>query len=208
MKYFGLIFLLFISFNFLIAEDKIILNNGSQIFGYIILLGEEEVIIDRGGSELTLKSKDVKEVIFDEKSSLKDTPSFGITLGFPNIINLTAAYSSNYFHTRVTGGIIPTENAGIQGLIGYPIYGSEKALIAPSFFIGATEGISNAYILTYYPNLDRYFESKDDTYSYYGFGVDLHFYGVTAFLGYGFELDEDIHGNNLIFDIGYKYSWY
>ena len=208
MRTVRLITLLFLFATYLQAEDKLILNNGSQINGNIVSIDDNQIVIDRGGSELTLQSSSVKEVIFDENSNIKDTPSFGITLGFPNLINLTAAYSTNKFHTRLSGGIIPTENAGIQGLIGYPIYGSSKALIAPSFFIGATEGVSNAYILTYYPSLDRYYESKDDTYSYYGFGVDLHFYGVTAFLGYGFELDENIHGNNFIFDIGYKYSWY
>lgn len=40
-----------------------------------------------------------------------------------------------------------------------------------------------------------------------GIGVDIQFYGVTAFLGYGRELDEKIHGNKFIFDFGYKYAW-
>lgn len=203
-----------ISFIFLLAstnlmsKDIIILKNGSEIEGTITSMSSKNVLIDRDGVLLDIAAENIKEVVFDNTDDTKDTPSFGITLGFPNVINLTAAYSSNYFHTRITGGIIPTANAGIQGLVGFPIYGSKKALIAPSFFIGATEGISNATILTYYPNLNSYYESTDDTYSYYGFGVDLHFYGVTAFLGYGFELMEDIHGNNFIFDIGYKYSWY
>lgn len=168
----------------------------------------EKVVIERKDVALEINANNIDEVIFDNTDDIKDTPSFGLTLGFPNVVNLTAAYSANYFHTRITGGIIPTGYAGIQGLIGYPIYGSKKAMIAPSVFIGATEGISNAYILTYYPNLDIYTETEDDTYSYYGVGVDLHFYGFTAFLGYGFELIEDVHGSNFIFDVGYKYSWY
>lgn len=127
-------------------------------------------------------------------------------MGFPNAINLTTAYSSNYFHTRISGSILG-RFSGIQGLIGYPIYGSEKALIAPSLFLGANEGNQEMHILTYNQISNRYYETIDDTYSYYGIGVDIQFYGVTAFLGYGRELDEKIHGNKFIFDFGYKYAW-
>lgn len=203
------ILLQFLTIN-LYADDEITLKNGSHLKGKIISLDSNEIILDRGNSILNLKTTEVQSYSFDQVSNSVSSGAFslGITLGFPSVINLTFSYSAELFHTRVSGCFLPEYAAGILGLIGYPIYDSKKAFIAPSLFIGTSKGISDTYVIVYSNGLDEYLTYHDITYTYFGLGVDVNFYGVTAFLGYGSELTESIHGNNFIFDIGYKYSFY
>lgn len=203
-----------ISFIFLLAttdlvpKDIIILKNGSEIEGTITSMSSKNVLIDRDGVLLDIAAENINEVVFDNTDDDIDAVSIGLTLGYPSVINLTAAYSSNYFTSRISAGMIPGEYAGIQALLGYPIYGSKKAMIAPSLFIGTNEGL-NKIEYTVYDRTGRIVTSgTDKTYSYYGLGLDIHFYGFTAFIGYGKELEEEYRGSKVIFDIGYKYTWY
>lgn len=203
MKFLLLLFLLLCGSIVLQAEDIVTLESGETITGVITSVNDSTIAIDRGENTLTLQRKYVKSFSFDTKSRTKDIVSFGITYGLPGILNLTTAYSSDYFHTRIVAGFVPSDDfvAGIEGIVGFPIYGSEKALIAPSVFLGTIDGWKDYY-------MNGNILSFDDTYSYYGFGIDVQIYGVTALIGYGLELDENIHGNNLIFDIGYQFVWY
>lgn len=202
----SLLFLL--TSNTLKSEDIIILNNGSEIKGTITSISSKNVLIERDGVQLDITSENINEVVFDNTDTDIDAVSLGLTLGYPASINLTAAYSSNYFITRISAGMIPGEYAGIQALLGYPIYGSQKAMIAPSLFLGTNEGL-NRESYAVFDSYDRILGYQtDETYSYYGLGLNVHFYGFTAFIGYGIELEENIHGSKVIFDIGYKYTWY
>jgi len=187
--------LLLFSFTSLLAKDVIILKSGSKIEGTILSMTAEKVVIERKDVSLEINADNIEEVIFDNTDDIKDTPALGITLGYPASINITASYSSNYFTTRLSG-MFYGDAGGIQAIIGYPIYGSKKAMIAPSFHIGTSEGISLTRYRTY-DSFGNYFSTVlDETYSYYGPGLDIHFYGFTAFIGYGIELEENIHGKN------------
>lgn len=167
----------------------------------------EKVVIERKDVSLEVDADNIEEVIFDNTDDIKDTPALGLTLGYPASINITASYSTNHFTTRLSG-MFYGEGGGIQAIIGYPLYGSKKAMIAPSFHIGTAMGLSRVSYRLYDFDGREIGYGFDETYSYYGPGLDIHFYGFTAFIGYGIELDENIHGNDIVFDFGFKYSWY
>jgi len=194
--------------NTLISKDVIILKNGTEIKGTVTSMSSKNVLIERDGVQLDIAAENINEVVFDNTNTDIDAMSLGLTLGYPSVINLTAAYSSNYFTSRVSAGMIPGEYAGIQALLGYPIYGSKKAMIAPSLFIGTNEGLNEIEYTVYDRTGKTIGYGSDKTYSYYGLGLDFHFYGFTAFIGYGMELEEEYRGSKVIFDIGYKYTWY
>lgn len=193
--------------NTLLSKDIIILKNGTEIEGKITSMSSKNVLIDRDGVMLDIAAENINEVVFDNTDDDIDAVSLGLTLGYPAGINLTTAYTSNYFTTRVTG-MFYGEGGGFQASIGYPIYGSQKALIAPSLFIGTNEGFNEIEYTVYDSTGKTIGYGSDKTYSYYGLGLDFHFYGFTAFIGYGMELEEEYRGSKVIFDIGYKYTWY
>lgn len=208
MKNLFIVILLFSIAYSLTAADKLILKNGTTIEGVILSIDDEKVIIDRGISELSIKSSEVNSYFLEENLGDRDITSFGFTIGYPSGLCLTTAYSSNYFRARVTGGTVPQKVAGFHGILGYPIYSSEKSLFAPSFFIGSNIGFYKKEVLVFDYDLKKYIVEDDRTFSYYGMGIDAQFYGVTLLFGYGFEFGERVHGDKFIFEIGYQFTWY
>lgn len=186
-----LFLLFFILFSSLYAVDTVTLKSGDILTGQIVTIDDNIIVIERNGNNLSLSKSLIERYSFGKEKDEESFASFGFTLGFPGGINLTTAYNSKNFATRVSAGIIPSETGGIYGLFGYPIYDSPDLYIVPSFVLGLSVGI--------------YEEKK--VFNYLGGGVDINIYGFTSFIGLGYGIDR-INQKGFIFDIGYKYAWH
>lgn len=185
-----LFLLFFILLSDLYAEDIVLLKNGSTLMGKIVSIDNENVIIERDGTNLSLNSSIIESYSFGNVSNSFEFPTLGITIGSPGGINITSSYYSTYLSTRVSFGYVPESVAGAQLLVGYPIIGNRNAVISPSFVFGTSE----------------FERSYSNDWTYIGLGVDVHIFGFTSFVGFGKDL-EYINQKYFIFDIGYKYAW-
>ena len=180
------------------ASDIVVTKNGNIIRGEILKYSDEELIIKVDESNtLTFKTAEIKSVDFDnnknqdDKSNRKKEKGFGVlgvTFGIPGGINLTGGYYSENFGTRLNLGAAPGAIFAVQVLLQYPLYAERNVFFSPSIPIG-------------YLSIDDF---GSGTYS--GFGIDMHIYGFTTFVGYGVGLETGVSGI-FLFDIGYKYAW-